>query len=134
MNFPAADESGADPRGGTWVQVDYPSHLGWVRLNQFPESSRNRASIPYGRSAGSCRNVTPLAFSSSYVFWQSAVSNTPPPSEPFATSARTGVPPIPGCVVLMWTRPHPDGEQSGRSTAYPRRATVSQEPQPKEHR
>ena len=48
--------------------------------------------------------------------------------------ARTGVPPIPGCVVLMWTRPHPDGEQSGRSTAHPRPATVPQEPQPKEHR
>ena len=38
--------------------------------------------------------------------------------------ARTGVPPIPGCVVLMWTRPHPDGEQSGRSTAHPGQATV----------
>ena len=24
----------------------YPSHLGWVRLNQFPESSRNSASMP----------------------------------------------------------------------------------------
>ena len=47
--------------------------------------------------------------------------------------ARTGVPPIPGCVVLMWTRPHPDEEQSGRSVAGPRRATVLQEPQPKEH-
>jgi AraC-like DNA-binding protein len=48
--------------------------------------------------------------------------------------ARTGVPPIPGCVVLMWTRPHPDGEQSGRSA--PRRdpATVPQQPQSKEHR
>jgi NADPH:quinone reductase-like Zn-dependent oxidoreductase len=30
----------------------YPSHLGWVRLNQFPESSRKSASMPYGRSAG----------------------------------------------------------------------------------
>jgi AraC-like DNA-binding protein len=46
--------------------------------------------------------------------------------------ARTGVPPIPGCVVLMWTRPHPGGEQSGRSTAHLGGATVSQEPQPKE--
>src|SRR2546429_4478818 len=27
-----------------------------VRLNQFPESSRNTASTPYGRSAGSWRN------------------------------------------------------------------------------
>jgi AraC-like DNA-binding protein len=46
--------------------------------------------------------------------------------------ARTGVPPIPGCVVLMWTRPHPDGKQSGRSTANPGPATVPQEAQPKE--
>src|SRR3954464_9539443 len=29
--------------------------------------------------------------------------------------ARTGVPPIPGCMVLMWTRPHPEDPQSGRS-------------------
>lgn len=35
------------------------------------------------------RNETPFAESSSRVFWQSAVSNTPPKSEPFATSART---------------------------------------------
>jgi len=48
--------------------------------------------------------------------------------------ARTGVPPIPGCVVLMWTRPHPDGEQSGRSATRPGRATVLEEQQPKEHR
>jgi AraC-like DNA-binding protein len=48
--------------------------------------------------------------------------------------ARTGVPPIPGCMVLMWTRPHPDGEQSGRSTTGPRPATVPHEPQTKEHR
>jgi AraC-like DNA-binding protein len=48
--------------------------------------------------------------------------------------ARTGVPPIPGCVVLMWTRPHPDGEQSGRSAPRPNPATVPQEPQSKEHR
>jgi AraC-like DNA-binding protein len=48
--------------------------------------------------------------------------------------ARTGSPPIPGCVVLMWTRPHPDGEQSGRSSARSRRATVAAEPQPKENR
>ena len=46
--------------------------------------------------------------------------------------ASTGVPPIPGCMVLMWTRPHPDGEQSGRSAAHPGPATVLQEPQPKE--
>jgi AraC-like DNA-binding protein len=48
--------------------------------------------------------------------------------------ARTGVPPIPGCVVLMWTRPHPDEEQSGRSTADHDTATVPEEPQHKEHR
>ena len=47
---------------------------------------------------------------------------------------RTGVPPIPGCVVLMWTRPHPDMEQSGRSAALPDPATVPPEPQEKEHR
>ena len=45
---------------------------------------------------------------------------------------RTGAPPIPGCIVLMWTRPHPDDEQSGRSTTSPIAATVLQEPQPKE--
>ena len=31
-----------------------------------------------------------------------------------------GVPPIPGCVVMMWTRPHPDVQQSGRSASGPR--------------
>jgi len=48
--------------------------------------------------------------------------------------ARTGVPPIPGCMILMWTRPHPDGEQSRRSAAPSGRATVPREPQPEEHR
>jgi AraC-like DNA-binding protein len=48
--------------------------------------------------------------------------------------ARVGIPPIPGCMVLMWTRPQPDREQSGRSVARSLPATVSQEPQPKEHR
>ena len=48
--------------------------------------------------------------------------------------ARAGVPPIPGCVVLMWTRPHPDGEQSGRSAGHPGPATVPQDLQPKERR
>jgi AraC-like DNA-binding protein len=38
--------------------------------------------------------------------------------------ARTGVPPIPGCVVLMWTRPHVEEQQSGRSTVDLGRATV----------
>jgi AraC-like DNA-binding protein len=47
---------------------------------------------------------------------------------------RTGVPPIPGCVVLMWTRPQPNGQQSGRSTRRPGPATVPREAQPKEHR
>src|SRR4029078_1049422 len=37
--------------------------------------------------------------------------------------AQTRVPPIPGCVVLMWTRPHPDSQQSGRSAARPGPAT-----------
>ncbi len=48
--------------------------------------------------------------------------------------ARTGTPPIPGCVVLMWTRPHPDEEQSRRSAAGLGRATVRSEPPAKEHR
>jgi AraC-like DNA-binding protein len=47
--------------------------------------------------------------------------------------ARIGAPPIPGCVVLMWTRPHPEVQQSGRSAPSPLGATVGQEPQPKEH-
>jgi hypothetical protein len=55
----------------------------------LPESSRNRASTPYGRSAGSWRKVTPFADSSSNVFRQSSVWKTPPPREPLATSART---------------------------------------------
>lgn len=45
---------------------------------------------------------------------------------------RTGVPPIPGCVVLMWTRPHPEEEQSRRSAARRGGATVLHEPQAKE--
>jgi AraC-like DNA-binding protein len=49
--------------------------------------------------------------------------------------AWTGIPPIPGCMVLMWTRPHPDGQQSGRSTDRPGPATVLPEPhEKKEHR
>jgi len=48
--------------------------------------------------------------------------------------ARTGVPPIPGCVVLMWTRPHPEREHTGRSAAHGGSTTVSPEPQAKEHR
>jgi AraC-like DNA-binding protein len=38
-----------------------------------------------------------------------------------ASVAEGGVPPIPGCVVMMWTRPHPGApggiQQSGRSAA-----------------
>ena len=48
--------------------------------------------------------------------------------------ARTGVPPIPGCVVLMWTRPHPEGQQAGRSVTRAAPATVAERPHPKEHR
>ena len=48
--------------------------------------------------------------------------------------ARTGVPPIPGCVVMLWTRPHPHESQSGRSTTPVGPATVAREPQPEEHR
>jgi AraC-like DNA-binding protein len=43
--------------------------------------------------------------------------------------AGTGVPPIPGCVVLMWTRPHPGEAQSGRSTAAQDATTVPPEAQ-----
>jgi AraC-like DNA-binding protein len=39
--------------------------------------------------------------------------------------ARGGVPPIPGCFVLMWTRPHPEAPQSGRSDAAAGAATVA---------
>lgn len=46
--------------------------------------------------------------------------------------ARSGTPPIPGCVVLMWTRPHPDDRQSGRSIAGPGRATVQENQPPRE--
>jgi AraC-like DNA-binding protein len=48
--------------------------------------------------------------------------------------AQAGAPPIPGCVVLMWTRPHADGEQSGRSATGRTRATVPRKPPAKEHR
>jgi AraC-like DNA-binding protein len=47
---------------------------------------------------------------------------------------RAGAPPIPGCIVLMWTRPHPDIRQSGRSTQAVAAATVPGQPHPKEHR
>jgi AraC-like DNA-binding protein len=51
-----------------------------------------------------------------------------------ATVARTGVPPIPGCVVLMWTRPHPEGPQAGRSASGRDAATVTSQPSPEEPR
>ena len=43
-----------------------------------------------------------------------------------------GPPPIPGCVVLMWTRPHPPEAQSARSAEPPARPTVA-EPHGKEN-
>ena len=46
--------------------------------------------------------------------------------------ARTGVPPIPGCVVMMWTRPHPDVQQSPRSAANGLGTTVLPERRSKE--
>jgi AraC-like DNA-binding protein len=46
--------------------------------------------------------------------------------------ARAGVPPIPGCFVLMWTRPHPEAPQSGRSASGVEEATVTADPHPKE--
>ena len=46
--------------------------------------------------------------------------------------ASTGMPPIPGCVVLMWTRPSPAMEQSGRSTAGPGARRVPPKPKSKE--
>jgi len=49
--------------------------------------------------------------------------------------ARSGVPPIPGCVVLMWTRPLSDEAQSGRSAPASRPTTVrTMQPQTKEPR
>ena len=44
-----------------------------------------------------------------------------------------GPPPIPGCVVLMWTRPHAEGPQSGRS-GVERTPTTVDEPPAKETR
>jgi AraC-like DNA-binding protein len=48
--------------------------------------------------------------------------------------ARTGAPPIPGCVVLMWTRPTPDVSHSRRSASGPAATTVAAPGQPKEPR
>lgn len=51
------------------------------------------------------------------------------PSAYRAAAVRAGgSPPIPGCVVLMWTRPHPHETQSGRSVAPARRRTVEEMP------
>jgi AraC-like DNA-binding protein len=44
----------------------------------------------------------------------------------------TGAPPIPGCVVLMWTRPHPDEAQARRSAAAPPGSTVPGGPKSEE--
>jgi AraC-like DNA-binding protein len=49
-----------------------------------------------------------------------------------AAVATTGVPPIPGCVVLMWTRPHPQSPQSPRSAGGTGTTTVVEGPQVKE--
>ena len=48
--------------------------------------------------------------------------------------AMSGVPPIPGCVVLMWTRPHPQSPQSPRSVGRSSSTTLHAGPQPEEHR
>ena len=48
--------------------------------------------------------------------------------------AGTGAPPIPGCVVMMWTRPHPEGPQSGRSGPPGDGATVTRQATTKESR
>ena len=49
-----------------------------------------------------------------------------------AAVAGAGVPPIPGCVVLMWTRPHPGNPQAGRSAKRTPGPTVRVQPKPKE--
>src|SRR6476659_5638334 len=42
--------------------------------------------------------------------------------------SKTGAPPIPGCVVMMWTRPHSDVQPSRRSASGKGSATVPREP------
>ena len=49
-------------------------------------------------------------------------------------SPRGGAPPIPGCVVLMWTRPHADGPQAGRSSRTRPRPRWPRARRPKEDR
>ena len=50
------------------------------------------------------------------------------------TVARSGVPPIPGCMVLMWTRPHPEGPQARRSASRPSSTSVESEAHAEETR
>jgi AraC-like DNA-binding protein len=45
-----------------------------------------------------------------------------------------GAPPIPGCVVLMWTRPHGEVPQAGRSASPDPRPRLLIDRQAKEHR
>jgi AraC-like DNA-binding protein len=65
--------------------------------------------------------------------FRTLVGQSPPDYRDEAVT-RTGVPPIPGCVVMMWTRPHPEGQQSARSAADPVAATVPPERSAKEPR
>lgn len=49
------------------------------------------------------------------------------PSAYRAAAVRAGgPPPIPGCIVLMWTRPHPPEAQAARSAEPPCRPTVEE--------
>ncbi|HSR24660.1 MAG TPA: AraC family transcriptional regulator [Candidatus Eisenbacteria bacterium] len=51
------------------------------------------------------------------------------PSEYRAAAVRAGGPPqIPGCVVMMWTRPHPQEAQPGRSGGQVSPATMAGQP------
>jgi AraC-like DNA-binding protein len=50
-----------------------------------------------------------------------------------AAVARGGPPPIPGCVVLMWTRPHGEFPQAGRSASDDLSPRLDRQ-QPKENR
>jgi len=51
-----------------------------------------------------------------------------------AAVAREGAPPIPGCMVLMWTRPAPPDPQSARSATAAPSARVAELPHPEEPR
>lgn len=57
---PGAGRGGGDQQAQSFSRSRPPSR-GWVNENQFPESSRKIASVPYGRSCGSWRNCTPRA-------------------------------------------------------------------------